>query len=152
MPNEPLRVLILCTGNTARSQMAEALLRHLSQGRVQVFSAGSDSAPGARVHPLAVATLKDLYHIDPAGLHPKSVEEFVAQRFDVVITVCDSAAEVCPVFPGSPERIHWSFEDPAGVVDPDRRRQAFESVGRGLEARFRDWLSRPEIKRRLDLS
>jgi protein-tyrosine-phosphatase len=150
MSNSPLRVLILCTGNTARSQMAEALLRHLSHGRVEAFSAGS--APGAQVHPLALATLRDKYHLDAAGLRPKSVDAFVAQPFDAVITVCDSAAEVCPVFPGAPQRIHWSFEDPAAVADPDQQRKAFENVASGLEDRLRSWLSRPDIKRRLDAS
>jgi len=147
MPPSPLRVLILCTGNTARSQMAEALLRHLSQGRVEAFSAGS--APGAQVHPLALATLQQKYHIDSGGLHPKSVDAFLAQPFDVVITVCDHAAEVCPVFPGAPQRIHWSFEDPAAVEDPERQRRAFEDLAGGLEARLRAWLAQPEVHQRI---
>jgi len=147
MPPSPLRVLVLCTGNTARSQMAEALLRHLSQGCVEVFSAGS--APGGQVHPLALATLQHKYHIDSGGLRPKSIDAFLAQPFDVVITVCDHAAEVCPVFPGAPQRIHWSFEDPAAVADPERQRRAFEEVASGLEARLRAWLAQPEVRRRI---
>jgi protein-tyrosine-phosphatase len=127
--------------------MAEALLRHLAQGRIEVFSAGS--APGAQVHPLAIATLKNRYHIDAAGLYPKSVQDFVSQQFDVVITVCDSAAEACPMFPGTPERIHWSFEDPAAVTDHDQQRRAFDNVASGLEQRLRNWLASPGIRRRL---
>ena len=146
MPNEPLRVLILCTGNTARSQMAEALLRHLSRGRVEVFSAGS--RPGTQVHPLAAATLQDRYHIDPSGLYPKPMEKFLTQRFDAVITVCDRAAETCPIFPGDPARIHWSFKDPAAIEDPDHRRREFENVANGLATRLRNWLSQLEISRR----
>ena len=147
MPNEPLRVLFLCTGNTARSQMAEALLRHLTRGRAEVFSAGS--APGAQVHPLAAATLQDRYNIDASGLYPKSMEDFLSERFDFVITVCDQAAEACPIFPGVPERIHWRFEDPAAIDHPDRQRRAFEDVASGLAARLRIWLSLPEIRGRL---
>jgi protein-tyrosine-phosphatase len=147
MPNGRLRVLFLCTGNTARSQMAEALLCHLSRGRADAFSAGT--APGAQVHPLAAATLQDKYNIDPSGLYPKSMEDFLSEQFDFVITVCDQAAEACPIFPGNPERIHWRFEDPAAVDDPDRQRRAFEGVAGGLAARLRIWLSLPEIRQRL---
>jgi protein-tyrosine-phosphatase len=105
-----LRVLFLCTGNAARSQMAEALLRKLSRGRVEVFSAGTH--PRAAVHPIACEVLREHFDIDPAGLQPKHLNRFVGEDFDFVITVCDRAAEHCPTFPGDPERIHWSFEDP----------------------------------------
>jgi len=143
-----LRVLILCTGNSARSQMAEALLRSLSKGRIGVESAGS--APQPAVHPMAVATLRDKYGIDATGLRPKHLDRFVGQHFDYVITVCDRAAESCPVFPDDPQRIHWSFEDPAAIADPDRQRRAFENVAAGLVTRMRTWLALPAVSSRLD--
>lgn len=135
-----LRVLFLCTGNSARSQMAEALLRHQSGGRIHAFSAGS--TPKARVHPTAIATLRDLFGIDGSGLTPKSVDAFAGQTFDYVITVCDRAAESCPIFPGAPTHLHWGFEDPAAVEGEAAQRRAFEAVARGLAERlaadFRD--------------
>jgi protein-tyrosine-phosphatase len=144
----PLRVLFLCTGNSARSQMAEALLRQLSKGRVEVFSAGSK--PQAQVHPLAKETLEYRYGIDTTDLVPKSMDRFLGQRFDYVITVCDRAAEACPVFPGDPERIHWSFEDPAAVEGEGARRRAFASVANGLAGRLRVWMSLPAVHRRIE--
>ena len=143
-----LRVLFLCTGNSARSQMAEALLKQLSKDRVEVVSAGS--APQPQVHPLAKETLENRYGIDASGLAPKSMDRFLGERFDYVITVCDRAAEVCPVFPGDPERIHWSFEDPAAVKDEDARRRAFASVANGIAGRLRVWMSLPAVQRRID--
>ena len=144
----PLRVLFLCTGNSARSQMAEALLRDLTKGRVDVASAGS--APAAAMHPLARATLEQTFNIDTTGLEPKSLKRFERQQFDYVITVCDRAAESCPVFPGAPERIHWSFDDPAQVAGEDAQRRAFENVANGLAARLRIWLSLPAIRDRVE--
>jgi len=143
-----LRVLFLCTGNSARSQMAEALLHHLSRGRVQVFSAGSDPQP--RVHPLARETLEHRYGIATSELYPKSMNAFLGERFDYVITVCDRAAEVCPVFPGDPQRIHWSFEDPAAIDGESAQRRAFAAAAHGIAARLRLWLSVPAVRRRLD--
>jgi len=143
-----LRVLFLCTGNSARSQMAEALLRQLSKNRVEVVSAGS--APQPEVHPLAKETLEYRYGIDTSGLVPKSMDRFLGERFDHVITVCDRAAEVCPVFPGDPERIHWSFEDPAAVEGEGARRRAFASVANGLAARLRVWMSLPAVRDRIE--
>ena len=135
----PRRVLILCTGNSARSQMAEALLRHLSGGRMDVFSAGT--APQPEVHPLAKETLERRYGLTSDDLHPKKVDQFVGQPFDYVITVCDNAAETCPVFPGDTTRIHWSFPDPAAATGTlEERRRAFEIVAADIEARLRSWL------------
>jgi protein-tyrosine-phosphatase len=148
MEHQPLRVLFLCTGNSARSQLAEALLRHLAHGHIDVFSAGS--IPQQRVHPLAIATLKERYGIDPVALYPKSLDRFLGEHFDYVITVCDRAAESCPVFPGDPERIHWTFEDPAAVQGDEEQRRAFELVANGLAGRFRIWLALPEIRRRME--
>jgi protein-tyrosine-phosphatase len=148
MRNQPLRVLFLCTGNAARSQMAEALLRHLSRGRANAFSAGS--APAADVHPQARAVLEQTYGIDTAGLYPKSINSLLGESFDFVITVCDKVAERCPVFPGDPERIHWSFEDPVLQPDAAAQRRACEHVASGLAGRLRIWMSLPEIRRRLE--
>lgn len=147
MAEPRLKVLFLCTGNSARSQMAEALLRHFSHNRIDAFSAGS--APQSAVHPLAVATLEQKFGIDDAGLHPKSMERFLGERFDFVITVCDRAAESCPLFPGGPERIHWSFEDPAAVTGDELRQRAFAEVADGLARRIRAWIDSPEVSARL---
>jgi protein-tyrosine-phosphatase len=144
----PLRVLFLCTGNAARSQMAEALLRSLSAGRVEVFSAGS--APKECVHPLAVSTLRDGYQIDTSSLFPKPLARFADQPFDYIITVCDRSAETCPAFPGDPERIHWSFEDPAAVEGENGQRRAFAHVATGLSTRIRLWMALPEIRTRME--
>jgi arsenate reductase len=105
---EKKRVLILCTGNSARSQMAEGLLRHDAGGQFDVESAGTK--PGI-VRPEAIAAMKEL-GIDISGHRSKSVGEFEGQRFDYVITVCDNAKESCPVFFGAVERLHRSFDDP----------------------------------------
>ena len=105
------RVLILCTGNSARSQMAEGLLRHDAGDRFEVFSAGVD--PAVRVRPEAVAVMKEL-GIDISGHQPKHVDDLVGQPFDYVLTVCDHAHETCPVLPGATRTIHHSFVDPAG--------------------------------------
>lgn len=146
--SQKLRVLFLCSGNAARSQLAEALLRDLSKGRVDVVSAGS--APQATIHPAAKWTLERHYAIDAAGLRPKPIEDFLDQHFDFVITVCDKAAEACPCFPGDPERIHWGFEDPMALDDADAQGRAVEHIAHGLAARIRIWMSLPEIRRRLD--
>jgi len=106
-----LRVLIICTGNSARSQMAEGLLCSLSGGKIEVHSAGTRPS---RVNPIAIEVMQEL-GVDISGHRSKSVDEFAGQEFDYVITVCDSARETCPVFPGRTQRLHWSFEDPAAA-------------------------------------
>ena len=146
MADQRLRVLFLCTGNSARSQMAEVILRTLSKGAIEAFSAGS--APQPVVHPVAKQVLERKFGIDASGLYPKSMNVFLTQDFDFVITVCDRAAESCPVFPGDPERIHWSFEDPAAERDPGAQLRAFEHVADGLVGRMRIWMSLPAIRRR----
>ena len=143
-----LRVLFLCTGNSARSQMAEGLFRKLSRGRADVFSAGTH--PQADVHPMAIEILQTRFDVDTSVLHPKNLNRFVGETFDYVITVCDRAAEACPTFPGDPARIHWSFDDPAAVEEEGARRRAFESVANGLAGRFRIWMALPAVHRRLD--
>lgn len=106
-----LRVLILCTGNSARSQVAEGLLRHDAGDRFEVFSAGVEPS---HVRLQAIEVMREL-GIDISDHRSKSVDEFAAQEFDYVITVCDNANERCPVFPGQTKRIHWSFDDPAAA-------------------------------------
>lgn len=115
-----MRVLILCTGNSARSQMAEGLLRHLAGDRFEVASAGV--AP-SNVRLEAVQVMSEL-GIDIDGHRSKSVDEFLGQEFDYVITVCDNANEQCPVFPGKTRRIHWSFADPAAAQGDETTRLA----------------------------
>ena len=114
------RVLILCTGNSARSQMAEGLLRHDAGDRFEVFSAGTK--PSA-VRPEAIAVMREL-GIDLSGHSSKSVDAFSGQAFDYVLTVCDNARESCPVFPGAAVRIHRCFEDPAMFVGSQEERRA----------------------------
>jgi arsenate reductase len=125
------RVLILCTGNSARSQMAEGILRHLAGDRFEVFSAGTHPVGLNR---LAVEVLREI-GIDISQHRSKSVDEFAGQHFDYVITVCDNARESCPVFPGAGERIHHSFPDPA-AFSGCRQSAAFRQV-RDL---IRPWL------------
>lgn len=117
---QPTRVLILCTGNSARSQMAEGLLRHDGGDRFEVFSAGTKPS---RVRPEAIEVMREL-GIDISGHRSKSVDEFSGQEFDYVITVCDNANESCPVFPGRTRRVHWRFEDPAEVKGDEATRVA----------------------------
>lgn len=119
------RVLILCTGNSARSQMAEGLLRHDGGAAFEVHSAGVDPTI---VRPEAIAAMKEI-GIDISQHLSKSVDEFSGQEFDYVVTVCDNAKEQCPIFPGKTERIHWSIDDPAAAVgDEAARRPVFARV------------------------
>jgi arsenate reductase len=118
-------VLILCTGNSARSQMAEGILRHIAGDDLEVESAGV--APSS-VRPEAVEAMREL-GIDISKHRSKSVDEFLDRPFDYLITVCDNAKESCPAFPGNAERIHWSFEDPAAVEgSAEERLSAFRKV------------------------
>lgn len=105
------RVLILCTGNSARSQMAEGILRHIAGDRFEVESAG---VLPSQVRPEAIEAMREM-GIDIGSHRSKSVDELNGQHFDYIITVCDNAKESCPVFPGNTKRIHWSFDDPASV-------------------------------------
>ena len=114
------RVLILCTGNSARSQMAEGLLRHLANDRFAVASAGVSPT---HVRPEAITVMSEI-GIDISQHHSKSVDDFTGQEFDYVITVCDNANEQCPIFPGNTKRIHWSFDDPAAAEGDEQARLA----------------------------
>ena len=128
------RVLFLCTHNSARSQMAEGILRALGGDRFEVESGGTQPS---RVHPLAIKAMAKR-QIDISAQTSKNMERFADQRFDYVITVCDLASEVCPVFPGAPERIHWSIPDPAAVDGSERERlAAFERAADELLTRIR---------------
>jgi ArsR family transcriptional regulator, arsenate/arsenite/antimonite-responsive transcriptional repressor / arsenate reductase (thioredoxin) len=109
----PTRVLFLCTGNSSRSQMAEALLRDCSVGAVEAYSAGSDPKP---VHPYAVAVMAE-YGVDLTGARSKHLNSLIGHEFDHVITLCDRVREVCPEFPGRPRTMHWSISDPAREPD-----------------------------------
>ena len=126
------RILILCTGNSARSQMAEGLMRHMAGDRFEIQSAGTNPKG---MHPQTVITMKEI-GIDVSGQRSKDVREFDGQKFDYVITVCDRAKQNCPIFPGA-EPIHWGFEDPADAP-PEKQARTFTTV-------------RDEIKRRLSL-
>jgi len=132
MPDKK-RVLILCTGNSARSQMAEGLLRHDAGDRFDVFSAGT--AP-SKVRPEAISVMREL-DIDITGHRSKSVSEFDGQPFDYVLTVCDNARECCPIFPSQAKLIHRSFEDPAAVQGSEEARLA---AFRRVRDELRDYL------------
>ncbi len=130
---EPIRVLFLCTHNSARSQIAEALLRQMGGPDFAVFSAGTEVT---RVHPLALQVLHE-QGIGTDGLYSKSLLDFLGEQFDVVITVCDQANESCPIFPGDPERIHWSVPDPSAVTGTEEERlTTFRAVRQSLKQRL----------------
>jgi len=125
-PARALRVLFLCTGNSARSQMAEALLNRKGQGRFRAASAGA--RPAMRVHPYAIETLGS-YGVPWDGHPPRSVDGLEAEPWDFVITVCDRAKEACPIFPGQPVLAHWGMPDPAAAPGDDAaRRLAFRDA------------------------
>jgi arsenate reductase len=132
------RVLILCTGNSARSQMAEGLLRAKASDRYTVESAGSKPS---LVRPEAIAAMDEL-GIDLRSHRSKHVDEFAGQHFDIVITVCDNARDVCPVFPDGTQMLHWSFEDPASAEGSEAERIAeFRRIRDQISARFDTWLN-----------
>ena len=118
--SEKKRVLILCTGNSARSQMAEGLLRHEAGGRFEVFSAGTKPT---QARSEAIAVMKEIW-VDISLHRSKSVDDFTGQEFDYVITVCDNAKESCPVFPAKTQRLHWPYDDPAVVQGSEKERMA----------------------------
>jgi arsenate reductase (thioredoxin) len=137
----PMRVLFLCTHNSSRSQMAEGLLRARGGNRYDVNSAGTDPQT---VHPLAIQVMREI-GIDiseAAGHRAKSMDEFRGQTIDLVVTVCDDAAEACPFFPGARRQIHWSFPDPSAVTGTeDERLAAFRSVRDAIATRLDEFLS-----------
>jgi arsenate reductase len=132
------RVLFLCTHNSARSQMAEGLLRTMAGDRFEVQSAGTEKTA---VHPLAIRVMAE-HGIDISGHSSKVHDGLIAASWDSVITVCDDANERCPVFPGAIERLHWSFEDPSRATgDEQARLVVFRRVRDEIEARLVEWLA-----------
>lgn len=145
MSHSPFNVLFLCTGNSARSILAEGLLRGLGGDRFRAYSAGS--TPKGEVHPLALATLSS-FSLPSDGYRSKSWDEFAAPgapKMDFIITVCDNAAgEVCPVWPGQPMTAHWGIADPAAYEGTEEeRRKAFQDAARVLKRRLELFLSLP---------
>ena len=132
-PGERVRVLFLCTHNSARSQMAEGLLRHLASEHFEVMSAGTEAT---HLRPLAVQAMDEL-GIDISAQESKTLERCLGESFDYVITVCDDANEACPTFPGARRRLHWSFEDPsqAGGTEEERL-QVFRLVRDKIKERI----------------
>jgi arsenate reductase len=126
-PNKRFKILFLCTGNSARSILAEYFLRRLDPVHFEAFSAGAH--PKGRVNPLVLQILRDGYHIDASDARSKSWDEYRNVKFDFVITVCDKARESCPVWPGQPIVAHWGSDDPDDVEgDEDAKRQAVKNV------------------------
>lgn len=140
----PINILVLCTGNSARSILGEALFNHLGDGRVRACSAGSQ--PSGRVNPVALETLEN-HGVPLSEARSKSWDEFAAPgapHFDYIFTVCASAAgETCPVWPGHPTTAHWAIDDPAHVEPLEARRAAFELAYGRLERRIRAFLALP---------
>ena len=133
----PIKVLFLCTGNSARSQMAEGLLRSLGKQHFDVYSAGTHPK---EINPLAVAVMQES-RIDISGQRSKDLSEFLGQDFDYIITVCDRARDNCPTFPGDNQRIHWSFEDPAAAVgDAHHKLEVFRRIRNEIRTRVAIWL------------
>ncbi len=145
--SQPFNVLVLCTGNSARSILGEMLFQHLGQGRIKAYSAGSK--PGGVVNPVALETLQK-HGIPCAGARSKSWDEFSdaavppAPTFDFIFTVCSNAAnETCPVWPGHPTTAHWALPDPAHVEPLEARRTAFEQAYQSLHRRITAFLALP---------
>jgi arsenate reductase (thioredoxin) len=131
------RVLFICTHNSARSQMAEGLLRHLGNERFEVFSAGTEATFG---RPMATKAMAEL-GIDISYQQSKTLDRYLGEPFDDVITVCDTAAEVCPVFPGAARRRHWSFEDPSKATGSESEQlQVYRRVRDDIRARIENEL------------
>ena len=130
------RVLFLCTHNSARSQMAEGLLRDRAGDRFEVASAGTEET---RVHPLAIRAMSET-GINISSQSSKTLDQFVKDPWDYVITVCDRANESCPFFPGGKERLHWSFDDPSAATGTEEERlQVFRRIRDRIDERIRAW-------------
>jgi len=133
------RVLILCTHNSARSQMAEGFLRQMAGDRFEVASAGTEKT---QVRPEAVAAMQK-HRIDISRHTSKTLDQFLGEPWDYVITVCDQANESCPVFPGAKHRLYWSFPDPSAVQGRGRQ-STFDAVAKAMQDQLQCWLSNPE--------
>jgi len=134
-----IRVLFLCTGNSARSQMAEAFLRKYGGDRFEVYSAGLDPAKG--IHPLTIKVMEER-GFDMQGHYAKDIAQYLGKvHFGYLITVCDRAEQNCPIFPGMGQRLHWSFEDPVAFQGTEEEKLAkFREARDQIEARVRAWL------------
>jgi len=142
MAADPIRVLFVCTGNSARSQIAEALLRDFGAAEFETFSAGTEPKG---INPYTVRVLDEI-GIDWSGAHSKSVSEFLGQPFDYVITVCDRARQACPVFPGDHNSLHWSLDDPAEIEGTEEQKlEAFRRTRTEVSIRLRPFV---ELARR----
>jgi arsenate reductase (thioredoxin) len=131
------RVLFLCTHNSARSQMAEGFLRSMAGDRFEVASAGTEAT---RVHPLAIRAMMEI-GVDVSRHTSKIVDQFVAQPWDYVITVCDAANEACPIFPQKSNRLHWSFDDPSQATgSDDQKLEVFRQIRDRIKRRIADWI------------
>ena len=141
---ERRNVLFLCTGNSCRSQMAEGLLRDIAGDRFDAFSAGTRPVG---LNPDATQAMQEL-GIDISGQRSKLVDEFAGQHFDFVITVCDSARQVCPVFPATTVRLHWDLEDPAAARGSDEERMGvFRTIRDKIATRVREFVEATEVQR-----
>ena len=130
------RVLFLCTGNSARSQMAEGFLRHMAGDRFEVFSAG---VKPTQVNPLAIKVMAEA-GVDISKHRSKSAMEFIGQQFDYIITVCDNAKQTCPVFPGKHDKIHWDLEDPAEARGSEEERMVvFRKIRDEIRKKIEEW-------------
>jgi arsenate reductase len=138
---ERARVLFLCTHNSARSQMAEGLLRHLAGDRFEAHSAGTEAT---RVRPLAILAMDEI-GVDITGQESKILERYLGEPFDYVITVCDDANEACPFFPGAKNRLHWPFEDPARAEGSEEERLA---IFRRVRDEIREHIERELVNQR----
>jgi len=133
---EKKRVLFLCTGNSARSQMAEGFLRHMAGDRFEVFSAG---VKPTQVNPLAIKVMAEA-GVDISKHRSKSAMEFIGQQFDYIITVCDNAKQTCPVFPGKHKKIHWDLEDPAEAQGSEEERiVVFRTIRDEIRKKIEEW-------------
>src|SRR5438067_2882713 len=135
------RILFICTGNSCRSQMAEALMKHFGGDRFEAFSAGS--IPAGYVHPLAISTMREM-GIDISGNESKSLDIYLREPWDMVVTVCDDAKEACPFFPGGKLRAHWGFEDPAKFEGtPQEKQEFFRKIAKEIEGKVKEFQSEP---------
>lgn len=143
MANEQrFKILFVCTGNSARSILAEYLLRRLAPHRFETFSAGSE--PKGEVHPLALQVLETVYRLDASGARSKPLTTYQGTAFDFVITVCDRARESCPIWPGQPIVAHWGMEDPAAVEGtPEEKLRAFKRAAMEIHRRLELFVNLP---------
>ncbi len=147
---EKMNILFLCTGNSARSQIAEAVTKCLAADRFVIRSAGTKPAP--RVNPLVLEVLENICPDQAQGLYPKSINEVMDLKYNFVFTVCDRANEECPVFPGSPVTAHWGYPDPAEIEDEEEATALIRNIALSIDQRFRLFLQLPlEKLEKMDL-